>query len=734
MPGAKTEDAEKYLPIFKQLVESSATYGPKVYEEKGELLPDFIDTIPPREKRAELKPAIDTLNKCAHTLAKTPASWLEDGIGTHSKKEAKVMAFLKDRFSPARKQYQEYQKISGSFESAKQTFSEALLRAGYEPAVIAAKLVEIDKKVYELQFQQTSPDAVEEVKNIPDTSMWKEVGRSFCKGSNLGYLGFGFMGRVALSGVMGVFAAPTVSALIAGSRAWNRTAAELRERDRAARSGVRDTSDMALNIVSAERVIEVEGKKVAVGVTKKLDALIEEYRVFNETEVLPGTEKENERRRSKLLISIRARAQFIEDKQKLNRINFGTKEQHAVQMAKLYESLTLAQMIVADNQSFGKSALDERLGKLLFRTEQTIQNKRRLLQVKKVAWNALRAGAFSRAGGMIAEQLRGLGQEDALAKLVRPTTEELLPSSFAQATTVSPEAPTFDPEFVPKSTFDQLKLENVSSSEVSAPVVASTYQESIPAQGGTSVMPEVPKTPEALSAYTVKRGDTLTKILKEHIPEIRDLGPGKAQENAIANIVRSLSPEELKIMGIDSGNPNLIIPGRDIDLSLLQNSIESQQSVIGSAVERFGEVKESLPSVESTGTPGGSVASQETYTRAPSGYEAHNAMKVGVLDSHFSKEVFGREWNGIKGMAVEDYQQKIAKLQFGGAQEKSIKVLKELMDSVAKPPMKVTPERGETMEKYLGRAYTALLKHERVLPTGSTLRKILSEGVEKITR
>ena len=46
----------------------------------------------------------------------------------------------------------------------------------------------------------------------------------------------------------------------------------------------------------------------------------------------------------------------------------------------------------------------------------------------------------------------------------------------------------------------------------------------------------------------------------------------------------------------------------------------------------------------------------------------------------------------------------------------------------------MTPERGETMEKYLGRAYTALVKHERVLPTGSTLRKILSEGVEKITR
>ncbi|QQR64879.1 hypothetical protein IPH92_05000 [Candidatus Kaiserbacteria bacterium] len=70
--------------------------------------------------------------------------------------------------------------------------------------VIAERFVSIDKNVYALQFQQTSPDAVEAVKNIPDASMWKMIGKSLCKPSNLGYMALGAVSRTALAGVMGV--------------------------------------------------------------------------------------------------------------------------------------------------------------------------------------------------------------------------------------------------------------------------------------------------------------------------------------------------------------------------------------------------------------------------------------------------------------------------------------------------------------------------------------------------
>jgi hypothetical protein len=712
-------ESEDHLTTLTQLVRGVVLYGPKVHEdeETGELFPDFVDiNKPPRSERKEYKTAIDALNRHAHVLAKTPASWLEDGIGTHSERESRAMSFIKEHLSPARKKYNEYQRILNSYEASKKALAQVLGGSGYSPSEIAQKLVEIDGKVYGLQFQQTSPEAVEEIKRIPDTGMWKEVMKSLCSTSNIGYMGLGYVGRTALAGALGIFAAPAVSATIAGGRSWNRTAAELRERDRGARSGVRDTSQEALNIVSAEMTMNIGGEKREVGVTQKLQKLLDKYQALNAKED-SMTPQNFEKEKNTILNHMRARVSYVEDKQRLNRISYGNKEEHAVQMTKLYETLAFAKIILADQYNVEeKSELERRLHMVLFFREQRIQKRRRTLQTKKVAWNALRAGAFAYAGGELAEKVREWDPGTKLDSLVKDYNVDRVQVEGG------------------------LKLDQVSAtdtSDTSTPSVAESV----------SKTPEIPETPP----YTIKSGDTLSGILKEQIPEIKNLGGGKAQENAIANILRGLSSEELKEIGIKSGDVNLIRPGDTINLDMLEDSIKSQQGVIDSAIARFGDTEsqiqrggEMLKSdafipnqygegpYDSTSDISDSLQPEVisgTQQEVPkTGYEGYVSTEAKMLDAHFQKEIFGNDWNRVKGMTVDEFSTKTPVLRFGGAPTESTRVMKELMATVAKQPMNVSPVRGETMQTYLGRAYTAFAKHENVIPQGNTIRKILREA------
>ncbi|QQR64880.1 hypothetical protein IPH92_05005 [Candidatus Kaiserbacteria bacterium] len=186
----------------------------------------------------------------------------------------------------------------------------------------------------------------------------------------------------------------------------------MRERDRAARMGTRDTSDEALNIVSAEMSIDIGGEKREVGATQKLQKLIDEYQILVQVEETQQETPEYKKKMSTLVDRIKVRASYVEDKQRLNRISFGNKEERAVQMAKLYETLALAQMVVADRHVPKMSVLEDRLGKILFQKENTLQNKRRARQVKDASWNALRAGGFAAAGGLLAREIQELGLEE----------------------------------------------------------------------------------------------------------------------------------------------------------------------------------------------------------------------------------------------------------------------------------------------------------------------------------
>lgn len=567
--GREVED-KNYIEAVTTLIRNTAQFGPKVHEENGELLVDLVGDIKfNREHRAEEKAVVDRFNALAHEYAKIKASNFEENTGTKRKSESKIVSIFKNIFSESR---QEFDTTEYLYENAKQELVKVLSAQGMSEGQIAEKLVQIDSKVHGLRFLQTEPEAVDVLKQNPDKGFWQNVGEKVFSKENMAYAGLGFVGRMALTGAMGLYAAPAVASVLGGVRSWNKTSAELREKDRMARGGTRDISGEALNIVDVTREIKVgqDGKK-DVGLTQKLLDLIREYQNEDVKEGSSGGEK------TKTLERIRARVAYVEDKLNLNRINFGSGAERATNMASLFEALGEARVLLADTEMPKGSELEGRLERYLISREGLIQTRRRKKQIKTAVWGTLKAGALAFAGRELAEYVKE--------------------SSF------------FNKEGSVVS--GVMGTASVTESTETLPSKQYGYQSEVPAGSNEIVKNTIA---EGDTTYTIKRGDTLTKILKEQTPSIKGLGNTQAQENAVANILRSLTREELDRIGLESHSIGVIKTGESINVEELRKIVAEKQSIIDSAQGRFGgepvrPYTEASPKVVDVTTP-----SQEEVT------------------------------------------------------------------------------------------------------------------------
>ncbi len=403
-----TGGMETYKPIVSELIKSTALYGPKMHEDnEGNLIPDLVHIDFDRKERGAQYEAVRELNIAAHELAKIPREWLADGIDSKHESESRVVSFLKSTFSSDRKKKNKYETAQKKFARAQHKVEQTLRASGKSDGEIARTFIELKGRVHQLQFIQTAPESVRGIEKIQDKNVWNEVAKKMFSKSSLGYMALGFVGRTATVGFLGFAAAPTVSAGIAGLRAWNRSAAELRERDRAARMGVtKDKSAEALNMVQAVEIISVGREKRDRGMIQKTQTLIAEYNALNDRAESNGSE------RIKVLDKLKTRVIYIQDKLNLNRVNFGKKEDAVSNMVTLYETLAEAQMIVADNYDYAKniptraSKVEARLEEYLGKKEEKITRARRTLQIKETAGHALRGGVFALGGALLADYVR----------------------------------------------------------------------------------------------------------------------------------------------------------------------------------------------------------------------------------------------------------------------------------------------------------------------------------------
>jgi hypothetical protein len=462
---------EAYSNFLAPLILSTAMYGPKVHIENGVALPDFIGMGYDREHREKQKAACDALNSAAHAFARIPASWQEDGNGVHIKDESRITTFFKEKFlggTESRKRYRTYEVNAKAFEDAQIQFAEALAGTGIPDEQIIRKLIEVDTKVHQLRFIETDPEAAEILKSIPDTTFWKKVGGVVKAGGV--YAGLGAVGRTMTGNALGVMSGPLVAATLAGTRAWNKTAAEQRERDRKARMGIEQTDPKyeallknvkiayerdpnrkqneaidkryqdnpagvyergvwgkeyrdavkeldsykgsgALNIVKSEQKVQTSEGERDMGVTAKLERLVAEFRN------LP--EDADPKERARLLNQLRARTTYSQDKFNLDRIQFGDRKSFAVNQARFFEALANAQVIVFKEGGGPESRLDGRLGSYLDYRESAMNDRRHREGKKRVAVASTVAAGMSLAGAYAVQEFTKSGMGDRVVERIK---------------------------------------------------------------------------------------------------------------------------------------------------------------------------------------------------------------------------------------------------------------------------------------------------------------------------
>lgn len=593
---------EMYGATIAALVKNMAERGPKVHKTPdGKLLPDLIGLEYHRDHRKEQREASNALNRAAYALAQTPDSWRkiifdQEAANEHDGIFAKLKSSAARIFSAdAEKKNALFIAREKAYDDAKNAFTEALRKSGMGESGIIRALIELDGKVATLQFAQTAPEALEMVRTGVDPRTTEEITRSFSTKEALAYMGIGAVSKMALRQTFDWATGPAVASALGGIKSWRKSGKELIKRDQKARFGEVDTSKEALNMASVSENFDIKLKnsKNEIVSTRSIDrsAVAKTRSIIDRIQALHGeTGAEALASRTKLLEQLKVRVEYVEEKRRLNRINFGKPHEVPNNIAKLYETLAEAHVLLADRvdpaislsemrfesikslvnergatyekvvESVKKAQVedanireiaqkkDARRTTYFTKREQNIQKKRLWFKTKEASKGTLKAGAFS---------LLGAGLFELFESDRRVTELDEIKESIQRA-------------FESRSGIPVVENLNGTLSVAEAGFDdTSDVRGSIQTLEDLGPIHDVPQIPET---YTIKSGDTLTNILKEHIPEIKALGPGQAQETAIANALKALTAETLKEAGLGP-NKDLIFEGKTLKLRTLAEQI-----------------------------------------------------------------------------------------------------------------------------------------------------------------
>jgi hypothetical protein len=337
---------------LNQLAERTADMKLDVIVKDGKASIDFanIDKNLPKEQQE----VIEKYNKIANEFAHMPDSWKNERAAASKKSKLfnknKSENFdkyknLEIQYKEARnalieikvKQYESntmIQVLDGVYEDHSKIVKEKTL----------LEVTKIDHKIEMLQFTNTNPDAVEELKKIENESSWGRLVNNETIWRGL-YMGIGYGARKGLTYSFGLLAAPIVAGTIGGIRAREKAKQKIniafsegrgeetfRERKEAGKKGIADNKNANTGIFSkAFSGQKVNTKEVAafVDADSQIQRLNNLMNKFNKTN--SGIDK------NRLVSEIFARIDFIEQKHKEGLINYGNKKA----LGKNYELLKL---------------------------------------------------------------------------------------------------------------------------------------------------------------------------------------------------------------------------------------------------------------------------------------------------------------------------------------------------------------------------------------------------------
>lgn len=691
---AQTGGIDRHKDLLEQLVAGM----PRVHETpEGELLVDLVqisERLKDKELRGEEYETLKALNSAAHTFARIPSEWGMDTLGVDTHNGSRVGNYLRSFFDrteakerEARKS--EYLRAYSTYRKAQVELEGLYEKAGKSKAEVIQILAGLDSRVTQMRFLQTDPHAFEVLEKIDTSNAWKEVVRGMLTktrskyfvggmavrgGVTMAATALGTAGATVAASAISFVALPLVAAGFASMRSWDRTAAELRERDRMARKGSGDRGNEALNIISSADVRE------------KTKRLIDRLSVAEPEQ------------RTTLLAQLQARVEYIRDKQMLDRINYGDRNGVLTEQVQLNAVLGEALAIIAAEGKDIDDLIHARIGKTRRRLDKVLRsNQERIIDARHImreriqgrdaVLGASAAALGAVAGGIFAERLAS-GEDVSLESDVsfEERIREVAPADVSET----------------------------SGSVEEAPIEAT------------------PNAEGPLGRYEVQRGDTLINIIKEKIPEISALSTPKAQDNAILNILGKLTAEQKESIGISSGNVDLIFAGgkQDVlDLDALHDVLLEHRSYIDDAEKRFGlgeaaavntevnevaehEAPEPIPSQDAEVQAGRSsealrrdiVRVQEDLHRlkdpliAPAAFHEKTAMLFRTVGN-----VSEKDWTALKGVEMNKLLNSSYLSQLSASQNNAVRSLLSIQNVLNRGDVRVLPQNGETVEKFFNR-------------------------------
>jgi len=372
----------------------------------------------------------------------------------------------------------------------------------------------VEEAVQMNRFMNTNPELEEELQNIQDQKVWTKA-LSNVVTERGAYFAMGAIARTATVGALGLLAAPLVASGIGGLRAFNRADETLRERDELARRGIKDESTEAINIKDPKLL------------AKNIERVINQYQ-----------NADNEVLQKKYGSSLKLRIGNLEDLLRKNEISLGDGVDKIDNIESLSLSLSHAEAVLTtiENPTL-KHGAQKRLEDWTSRKKKTVEKAR-----SKFKWSSLAKGSTLAAG------FAGAGV--AAASIADHYDINLNPFS----STEKPSAES--PEMV--------------SEKIALP-------ENIKVTGGVSEPIEASPEPLPSYSYEVKSGDNMWNILDS---ELRTRGYSRDLDtveriyltDVLKDKLADMSREELRDIGISSGNIGILAIGDDIDLSRVFNN------------------------------------------------------------------------------------------------------------------------------------------------------------------
>ena len=451
--------------------------------------------------------------------------------------------------------------------------------------------------------------------------------------------------RVAAVGALGsaglFVSAPIVGGYLGGRRAKQ----SLKEKDLLARMSEEssDKDALAKNVISAETLTD----KLA-GLLKEIDGVPADVTVevarrdeFGDLmrDEAGNIVKETISKRTELLRSLDARVEYTKRKMEEKLVNWGGTNTERITMVNgLMEVLGHADVRTEIENPEVKNALLERLNGFLDVRGEVIDENRKAHVRTEMVRGAVLATGFALAGvgvgqlvrhgidaGWFGGQPKGQGAVEIAATSKGQSASGVIhQGDTTQATAgseVAPNPSAYYQSLVPrplseaesdallragedsgditdKGTFYgdllmAIKTAKVPLSEIDLAriIQAHSTPEQILAGGGVGSVGSAGAAALAMEAapksYTVISGDTLTSILKQHIPGVAHLS-SDGQENAIQNFLRSLTPEEIRQIGIGT-DPNKLAIGESLNLERVAQLLEEKQ-VGGASILHHAEI------------------------------------------------------------------------------------------------------------------------------------------------